>query len=415
MTSISPAWRRRAAVVLAVVVATQVPMSTADAREDDLASVREATTKYWDALTALGDGFVPVSGCETSAEGSLGIRYESASRAGDQTVDALRPEALIYVPQGLGAGRRLVAVEYSVSANDGPAPELFGQRFEDPAPDEPTPRYRLRVWLFSENPDGMFAAANPREACNDQTLRGRHGTFDGCLETTLTMSVPAVRVRQFGAVPSELRLVGEETGLALVSAAVFRCRSFTIEQGLSIPNLSFQYVYAHLKAPDWVGPDDLATRYPLRMLTGDGPVSASWRHGMHVGAEAIEYMPDLLTEVRTVLGVGATVTSTSSELRINALAITPPPTGLPVYVRSPRPGSQGMGHFSVWVRDARSAPATGTLQARIGSTFAHILGCTPSADPTWCRPVSSAGLNIVFGHAKYRTYSESDFWTPASS
>lgn len=147
-----------------------------------------ATNAYHDSARALLDGFVPASGCESSAEGAMGVHYVNLARYSahvlDASVDAARPEFLLYFA-GVGGGpQRLAAVEYGVpvfvnglpyygSAPPdpraiNPPPSLFGHRFDGPMRGHTAAQpwhYDLHVWLWSENPAGIFAPWNPAWRC----------------------------------------------------------------------------------------------------------------------------------------------------------------------------------------------------------------------------------------------------------
>ena len=69
---------------------------------------------------------------------------------------------------------RLVGVEYWRAdadrdlATSGDKPSLFGQPFDGPMPgNNPTMpvHYDLHVWIFENDPSGMFAQFNPNLAC----------------------------------------------------------------------------------------------------------------------------------------------------------------------------------------------------------------------------------------------------------
>jgi hypothetical protein len=70
---------------------------------------------------------------------------------------------------------KLVALEWFVplAANPTARPVLFGQEFQGPMEGhEPVlpkafTHYDLHVWLFKENPLGMFATTNPDVNCAD--------------------------------------------------------------------------------------------------------------------------------------------------------------------------------------------------------------------------------------------------------
>ena len=83
----------------------------------------------------------------------------------DGTVDAMKPEVLVYEPMRNGQ-LRLVAVEYIVPIplwQDAEAPMLFGQHFHL---NEMAGIWALHVWLWKHNPSGMFADWNPNVTCD---------------------------------------------------------------------------------------------------------------------------------------------------------------------------------------------------------------------------------------------------------
>ncbi len=132
-----------------------------------LASVRQATVKYHDITRALADGYIPVSGCETlPGVGAMGIHYLNPALASDLAIDPTRPEILLYAPSE--DGLRLVGVEYFVANVGQPHPQLFGRVFDGPmaghGPGMPE-HYDLHAWLWQANPQGVFAAWNPRVSC----------------------------------------------------------------------------------------------------------------------------------------------------------------------------------------------------------------------------------------------------------
>ena len=138
----------------------------------ELQAVRSATAKYHDVSVALADGYIPASGCESSPMGTMGIHYLNPSLLGPGN-DPLRPEVLLYLPNGKGA-LKLVGVEYFQADADqdlstsGDRPWLFGQGFQGPMlghnPQMPI-HYDLHVWVHERNPDGVFAQWNPAISC----------------------------------------------------------------------------------------------------------------------------------------------------------------------------------------------------------------------------------------------------------
>ncbi|HEX2057701.1 MAG TPA: hypothetical protein VHI71_04955 [Actinomycetota bacterium] len=166
----------------------------------------DASAKYHDPQVALQDGFVPTECHEHPhpGAGAMGEHWNRVDRMGDQTFDPREPEELLYI--NTPTGRRLVAVEWSAPALVGglphygteppdpsrtmPPPEMFGGKtFDGPMqghnlvgawPFElhltPQPwHYDLHVWLWEENPDGIFAPYNRRVSCDGGVAPHRTG------------------------------------------------------------------------------------------------------------------------------------------------------------------------------------------------------------------------------------------------
>ena len=141
----------------------------------DLATIRAATAHYHDIDDALAAGYGPLHTC-TDHEGGLGAmgrHYVYGPEVTNTTFDLSRPEVLVYEPMPNGRSR-LVAVEFVVfaepwdAANDAP-PQLFGRdltlvtapnRYGVPA------FYEIHVWLWRNNPSGMFSDWNPKVSCH---------------------------------------------------------------------------------------------------------------------------------------------------------------------------------------------------------------------------------------------------------
>lgn len=107
-----------------------------------------ASAQGWD--TDLS-GYVP----------NMGHHFINGTLADDK-FELLKPEALIYIPDGSG-GWEFVGVEYLIFGigADEPAPEGFiGEEdvwFYNPH----VSAWTLHAWIVRENPDGVFAAFNP--------------------------------------------------------------------------------------------------------------------------------------------------------------------------------------------------------------------------------------------------------------
>ena len=175
--------------------------AAAGAAEPDLDAVRAATARFQDVGVALAEGYIadPANMCETAAMmgrpaalGAMGIHYFRPDLLGiagppnprvDGTgthTDFNQPSILIYEPQHDGS-LKLVAVENLVFKKSWEAvghsapPSFHGvpydHMFDDPA--TPTideahnfePHYDRHVWLYRENPNGVFAQFNPNVTC----------------------------------------------------------------------------------------------------------------------------------------------------------------------------------------------------------------------------------------------------------
>jgi len=176
--------------------------------EPDLAAVRAATERFQDVNVALAEGYLrdPMDVCETAdmmgqpAEaGAMGIHYFRPDLLGITAVDPrvdgtsthtdfLQPSVLIYEPREDGS-LELVAVEnlafiaaWEAAGNSAP-PAFHGVPYDmmvdDPSTeiDEAhhfTAHYDRHVWLYRENPNGVFTPFNPAVSCAHHT-GGGHG------------------------------------------------------------------------------------------------------------------------------------------------------------------------------------------------------------------------------------------------
>jgi hypothetical protein len=150
----------------------------------ELQEVRKAVARYHSAEQALKDGYVFEEGepCVASPPappdpdhggGTMGIHAPNPPLLMNNAIDPLRPELLLYVPNGNG-NLKLVGVEYwkvdndQNLATDDDRPSLFGEDFDGPMEGHnPTmPRhYDLHVWVAEANPSDVFAMFNPAISC----------------------------------------------------------------------------------------------------------------------------------------------------------------------------------------------------------------------------------------------------------
>jgi hypothetical protein len=166
----------------------------------DLAAVRKATERFTDVNVALKEGYIrdPFNLCETAdmmgkpaSLGAMGIHYFRPDMLGVTAppnprvtgngthTDFLKPSILIYEPQQDGS-LTLVAVENLVFAEAWAAaghrapPSFHGVPYDTMRDDPATkideahmfaPHYDRHVWIYRENPNGMFAQFNPKVSC----------------------------------------------------------------------------------------------------------------------------------------------------------------------------------------------------------------------------------------------------------
>lgn len=135
--------------------------------DDALAAMRRATARYHNLDAALADGFVFFHGCETRPdEGPAGALYVHFARLFDGVIDPAAPDALLYEPRANGSPR-LVGVELAVPYAMWPAsapPQFGGASFQG---EDEFGVWGLHVWLWRDNPEGLFAESNPRVDCGD--------------------------------------------------------------------------------------------------------------------------------------------------------------------------------------------------------------------------------------------------------
>jgi hypothetical protein len=147
-----------------------------------IADVRQATAGFRDFGTIEKAGYGKFLDCFVNKKvGGMGQHFVNGDLAGDDVLDPMKPEALVYEPTSDGK-MNLVAFEYLVFAdkwdpeNTGrEAPELFGQHFHliTTIPNTP-PVWALHLWLWTSNPDGVFTDFNPLVFCPaDQPITDR--------------------------------------------------------------------------------------------------------------------------------------------------------------------------------------------------------------------------------------------------
>ena len=205
------------AVVAGVWAADIVPtaQNKPAAGEPTLAEVRSVTERFRDVKVALAEGYIrdPFDLCETAdmmgrpaALGAMGVHYFRSDLLGVTAppsprvngigihTDFRKPSILIYEPQADGS-LALVAVENLVFAkawreNGQSAPPTFHGVPYDTMTDDPKtaldeahmfePHFDRHVWIYRDNPNGVFAQFNPAVSCaHHKGAKGHQGKHPG--------------------------------------------------------------------------------------------------------------------------------------------------------------------------------------------------------------------------------------------
>jgi len=155
-------WLTRLAIVGVGMTLLTIPEAQASNGDDEraVAGVRQATDKFHDLGLVGAAQYSPLLDCfDLPGVGGMGQHYADTSRF-DATIEANRPEALVYeVDQNR---LQLVAVEYIVpwsSWVSSDPPRLFDHDFTSVTSLQ---IWALHAWIWRPNPLGMFANYNPR-------------------------------------------------------------------------------------------------------------------------------------------------------------------------------------------------------------------------------------------------------------
>ncbi|HEX6251844.1 MAG TPA: hypothetical protein VFZ56_10460 [Gemmatimonadaceae bacterium] len=142
-----------------------------DARQ--LAELRKVTARFHNLEAARSAGYeTQITPCWAHhSAGAMGYHYGKVDLL-DAEIDLLEPEVVMYEPLA-GGHMRLVGMEYIVPLEawagaghdlDDPSdvPELLGQRYTRHSF---LPIFKLHIWLWRQNPAGVFADWNPNVTC----------------------------------------------------------------------------------------------------------------------------------------------------------------------------------------------------------------------------------------------------------
>ena len=139
-----------------------------------LAQVRRATAKYQRVEVAIADGYSEASHCvyNEGLEAGMGYHFVNFDLLGPIS-DPLRPEALLYEKDKNGKFK-LVGVEYIVIDVGQGLPHFGNHPFDVDGTPIPDPHYSLHVWVWKNNPLGMYFPFNPNVSCQ----YAGHGDMD---------------------------------------------------------------------------------------------------------------------------------------------------------------------------------------------------------------------------------------------
>jgi hypothetical protein len=156
-------------LVVPALQAQNVKASALPKLSADLEATRNQLDRFKDPIVAVREGYLSTHVCTGYADGGMGVHFINMATVGPN-VDPKVPQVLIYEHDG--ESLRLVAAEWFVPvAAVTEKPSVFGKPFDGPMDGhEPLmPRelhhYDLHVWLWKENPSGVFNSVNPDLEC----------------------------------------------------------------------------------------------------------------------------------------------------------------------------------------------------------------------------------------------------------
>ena len=184
-------WSARAIAVLALAFIAAPSVSRAQAKQQGkaaggnnaaaLAAVRAALDKYKDPIVAVREGYLSTLGCvdfpgggseHGSMEykpGAMGVHFINMQLIGPK-LDSTKPQVLLYEP--VGDKLVLTGAEWFVPTEVAKTPPtILGHQLMGPmeghAPIMPAELHHwdLHVWLYKDNPNGMFSPTNSAVKC----------------------------------------------------------------------------------------------------------------------------------------------------------------------------------------------------------------------------------------------------------
>ena len=142
------------------------PVSQHTTVDRDTALVRSATAGFRDLKTAVAAGYpARVEHCVSHPSlGGMGFHHAKLSLMDDH-IEVERPEILVYGRTRTGEyvlnGVEYV-VPYTARSRDAVPPRVMGQALKR---SDELKLWYLHVWIWNENPSGLFADWNPNVSC----------------------------------------------------------------------------------------------------------------------------------------------------------------------------------------------------------------------------------------------------------
>ena len=147
----------------------------------ELVPVRAALDKYRDPIVAVHDGYFSTLGCidfptgekgngmMSYKPGAMGVHFLNPALIGPK-LDPMKPQVLLY--EWVGDRLQLTGAEWFMPAQlSKTAPMIHGQSLQGPMEGhEPVlPKelhhWDLHVWLWKDNPNGLFSSTNSAVKC----------------------------------------------------------------------------------------------------------------------------------------------------------------------------------------------------------------------------------------------------------
>lgn len=146
-------------------IGSMIDLKFQDADSDLIKLVRRATARYNSTTQAVHAGYENNGHCVEHPDlGGMGYHWVNGELT-DPVFDPANPEALLYEPDKNG-NLKLVGVEYIVIDIGQDHPHFGDYPFDIGGTPVPVDHYSLHVWLYKDNPNGMFTPFNPNVTCN---------------------------------------------------------------------------------------------------------------------------------------------------------------------------------------------------------------------------------------------------------